>query len=62
MTKNINIELSDEKFENLKEIKEKMGLTWEAFLMMGASTAENLEVRDLEERLAPPIREEAKKG
>jgi len=32
MTKNINIELTDEEFEELKRIKEHLGTTWEHML------------------------------
>jgi len=35
MTKNINIELSEEDFEELKKKKERMGLTWEGVLKEG---------------------------
>jgi len=42
MTKNINIELSDKSFEDLKEAKEKAGLTWKGMLAMGAARAEEL--------------------
>ena len=44
MTKNINIELTDEEFEELKKIKERLGLAWKGFLMVGASEAKELEL------------------
>jgi len=35
MAKNINIELTDEEFERLKEIKDRLGYTWKGMLMRG---------------------------
>jgi len=35
MTKNVNIELSDEKFEELKKYKEERGLSWRGVLKQG---------------------------
>ena len=35
MAKNINIELTDEDFEELKRIKEHLGTTWEHMLKKG---------------------------
>jgi len=35
MSKNINIELSDEDFKELKEFKEKRGLSWRGVLQQG---------------------------
>jgi len=35
MAKTVNIELSDEEFEKLKEFKEKRGLSWRGVLNQG---------------------------
>jgi len=35
MAKNIYIELSEEDFEELKEIKDRLGTTWEGMLKRG---------------------------
>jgi len=35
MTKKIYIELSEEDFEELKEIKDRLGTTWEGMLKRG---------------------------
>jgi len=41
MTKNVNIELPDELFEELKEFKENMGLTWKGMLVWGILEVKN---------------------
>lgn len=35
MTKNINIEVSDDDFKELKKIKKRLGMTWEGVLKRG---------------------------
>jgi len=35
MSKEVRIELSDEDFEELKEIKDRLGITWEGMLKRG---------------------------
>jgi len=44
MTKNVNIELTDEEFKKLKKYKERKYLTWKGVLVEGT-----LESRELEE-------------
>lgn len=34
--RNLNIEVSDEEYEKLSEVKEAHGLTWRGLLMQGA--------------------------
>jgi len=43
MTKNINIELTDEEFKKLKKYKERNYLTWKGVLMEGTPEARKLE-------------------
>jgi len=49
MTKNINVELSDEEFENLKEVKNRTGLTWRAFLLWGATKVKEIKLEEAED-------------
>jgi len=53
MSKEIRIELSEEDFEELKEIKDRLGTTWEGMLKRG-------NIREIE-RLGPKIAEELKR-
>jgi len=51
MAKNVNIELTDEQFEEFREFKEEAGLTWRGLLILGAKELrKNKEARNEKKR------------
>lgn len=41
MVRTLNVPMDDKNFENVKEIKERRGLTWEDFLLKAVSVYES---------------------
>jgi len=44
MSKEVRIELSDEEFEHLKEVKEREGVTWRGVLRRGTREIESNQI------------------